>query len=265
MRINFDHFAQVSQWVYLRDLLYELVNRNIKIRYKGSILGIVWSLIYTVAQVRVFGFLFRSGMGRDIPNFPAYVFIGVLAWAWFQSALITGSDAITSNSDLIRKPGFPAVILPVTIVMTTLIDFVIALPVLSAFLIFGGSSLESTILLLPIIVVVQFLLTLGVVYIVATFQVLFRDTRHIVAVVLRLGFFLTPIFYHPERMIPEEYVWLYNLNPLIYLLEAYRAVMLFGTLPSSTSILFLCGIIVILLPLGIKLFTNAKYRFLEEI
>jgi lipopolysaccharide transport system permease protein len=218
-----------------------------------------------LAQVRVFGFLFHSGLGRDLPNFPTYLFIGVLVWGWFQSSVSVGSDSITSSPELIRRPGFPAIILPVVTVATTLVDFIIAIPVLLAFLIFGGSRLMPTLLLLPIILIIQFLLTLGVVYVVATFQVTFRDTRHIVAVLLRLGFFLTPIFYDPAKMIPERYLWLYRFNPIVHLLEAYRAVILYGDLPSLESLLMLCGLIAILLPLGFKLFTNAKYRFLEEL
>jgi lipopolysaccharide transport system permease protein len=257
--------GQSRYWIYQRDLLYELVSRNIKIRYKGSILGILWSLIYSVAQARVFGFLFRSGLGDGIPNFPAYVFIGILVWTWIQSALTAGSESITSSSDLIRKPGFPAIILPAVTVATSLIDFLIALPVLLAFLIYGGTPLTSLLLLVPFLLAVQFLFTLSLVYILATFQVTFRDTKHIVTVVLRLGFFLTPIFYDAARMIPEHYQWLYRLNPIVHLLEVYRAIILLGELPDPMSMFILCGLTAILLPFGYKLFVNAKYRFLEEL
>jgi lipopolysaccharide transport system permease protein len=109
------------------------------------------------------------------------------------------------------------------------------------------------------------LFTLSLVYILATFQVTFRDTKHIVTVVLRLGFFLTPIFYNPARMIPEHYLWLYRLNPVVHLLETYRAIILFGELPDPMSLLMLFGFTAILLPFGYKLFVNAKYRFLEEL
>lgn len=259
------NIPQIWYWTYQRDLLYELVSRNIKIRYKGSVLGILWSLIYSVAQARVFGFLFRSGMGQDIPNFPAYVFIGIMVWMWFQSSLTAGSEAITSSGDLIRKPGFPAIILPVVTVATSLIDFVIAIPVLVAFLIYGGSNLATSLLLLPFLLAAQFLLTLSLVYIVATFQVTFRDTRHIVAVMLRLGFFLTPIFYDAGKMIPDRFQWLYRLNPIVHLLDAYRAIILFGTSPNPMSLLLLAGLTALVLPFGYRLFVNAKYRFLEEL
>jgi lipopolysaccharide transport system permease protein len=251
--------------VYVRDLLRELVIRNVKIRYKGSILGIFWSLIFAVAQVRLFALLFRSGLGRDIPNFPAYVFVGILVWGWFSSSLNGCSNAITGNRELVDRPGFPVGVLPVVTIGTSLIDFLMALPVLIAFIIFGGSQLTTGLLLLPLIMILQFLFMQGLGYLLATAQVLFRDTTHLLSVILRLGFFLTPIFYNPERMLPPHYQWIYNLNPMVHVINAYRAVLLYDQLPALLPVLYVVGLTALLLPLGYRTFRHARYRFLEEL
>lgn len=218
-----------------------------------------------MAQVRVFGFLFRTGFGGDIPNFPAYVFIGVLVWGWLQMSLSLCSNAITGNRELVRRPGFPVAVLPIVILTTNLIDFLLAFPILLVFLVVGGSELTPALLVLPFVMLLQFLLMLGLGYLLATFQVTFRDTTHLLNVLLRLGFFFTPIFYNPAKMLPARYQWLYRLNPIVHLLDAYRAVLLEGTLPAPRSFLILGVLIIILLPFGYKTFIQARYRFLEEL
>ena len=126
---------------YLRDLLREMVIRDMKLRYKRSVLGILWSLLNPLIQMLVFTFLSRGVLSLDIPNYPSFVFTGVLAWNWFQRALSLTAGAITGNRELIRRPGFPTAILPVATVATHLIHFLLALPILLLFLAFGGNRL----------------------------------------------------------------------------------------------------------------------------
>jgi len=262
---NFSHLMHKHRWTHRRDLVRELVVRNIKIRYKGSVLGVLWSLLHSVLQVRIFAFLFRTGLGDNIPNFPAYVFVGILVWNWFQSSLSLASDTITGNREFMRRPGFPLVILPVVIVATNLFDFLIAFPILLIFIVAGGTPLTPALAIVPVLMFLQFLLTVGLAFLFATFQVSFRDTRHILTVVLRLGFFLAPIIYDPVSRIPARFMWLYRLNPAVRLLEVYRSVLLDGTLPEISSLLIIAGLSLVFLPLGYRVFTRAKYRFLEEI
>lgn len=255
---------EVRRPLYIYNLLRELVVRDMKLRYKRSVLGIVWSLLNPLFQMLVFVFLFRRVVPLDIPNYPSFVFTGVLPWNWFQAALLLATGAITDNRELIRRPGFPTAILPVVTVTTHLIHFLLALPIPLLFLLLGGGRLTSAILLLPFVIVLQFLLILGLGYLVATFQVTFRDTQHLLGVFFMLLFYLTPVFYDAS-IIPARYQTFYQLNPMAHLITAYRAILIQGDLPDLRALLAFGVLGGLLLWLGHAVFTRASTRFVEEL
>jgi len=249
---------------YLYDLLREMVVRDMKLRYKRSVLGIVWSLFNPLIQMAVFTFLSGRVLSLEIPNYPSFVFTGVLAWSWFQGALLLTAGAITDNRELIRQPGFPTAILPVVTVTTHLIHFLLALPILLLFLVLGGARLTSAILVLPLVTVLQFLLILSLGYLAATVHVTFRDTQHILGVFLMLLFYLTPVFYDAS-ILPARYQAFYRLNPMMHLITAYRAILIHGNLPDLGALLALGVLVGVLLWLGHMVFKRASTRFVEEL
>ncbi len=255
---------QRRQWIYLRDLLRELVVRDMKLRYKRSILGIAWSLLNPLAQLLVFHFIFSLVLPLNIPNYSAFLFSGILVWTWFQTSLFTATGAIVDNPDLIRRPGFPMAILPVVTVMTHLIHFLLALPILLLFLLLSGTQFTSAILTLPLVIVLQFLLTLSLAYLVAAIHVTFRDTQYLLGIFLLLGFYLSPIFYETS-LIPGRYQLFYRLNPMVGLVDAYRAILMRGELPNHLPLLALGGLAVGVLWFGYKVFMRSSYRFVEEL
>jgi len=254
----------MQRLIYIRDLLRELVARDLKVRYNRSVLGFAWALVTPLMFLTVFFFVFKLALSIDIPRFGSFAFTGMLVYTWFQSSVSQASGAITSSRELIRWPGFTAAILPVVTVTTNLVNFLIALPVLMLFLLIDGTGLKSVILLLPVVIFIQFVLTLGLGYLVAAVNVLFRDTEHLVAVLLQLLFFLTPVFYDVD-MVPERYRALYDLNPMVHLVEAYRAILLDGTWPSGMALSTLAVLSLLLMYLGQKVFVNLSYRFVEEL
>ena len=264
MKAVLDIPIQGRRLVYLRDLVREMVVRDMKLRYKRSVLGIAWSLLNPLVQMLVFTFLSRGVLSLNIPNYPLFVFTGVLVWNWFQPALLQAASAITDNRDLIRRPGFPMAILPVITVTTHLIHFLLAVPVLLSFLLISGGRLTSAILMLPLVILVQFLLTLSLGYLVATVHVTFRDTQHILGVSLMLLFYLTPVFYDASTL-PPRYQAFYRLNPVFHLVTAYRAILIYGEMPDIPTLLTLGAIVGLFLWLGHKIFTRASYRFVEEL
>ncbi|HEU4325549.1 MAG TPA: ABC transporter permease [Roseiflexaceae bacterium] len=249
---------------HFADLLRELVGRDLKLRYKRSLLGIAWALITPLVQLAVFTFLFRYVVRLDVPHYSSYVFSGVLAWNWFQNSLYMSAGAIVDNRELIRRPGFPAAVLPAVIITTNLIYYLLALPPLLALLWLDGVALTPAALALPLVMAIQFMLTLSLSYLVATCHVLFRDTQHLLSVALMLLFYLTPIFYQAEA-VPEVYRPFYQLNPAVHLVDAYRAVLLRGELPPSGPTLALCGAAAVLLWVGYTVFMNTSHRFVEEL
>lgn len=253
-----------KRFVYLRDLLHELIVRDLKVRYQSSALGFAWTLISPVMQLMVFYFVFHVIITIDVPSYASYVFLGILVFNWFQSSLQQAAYAITANRELITQPGFQATALPIVTVTTQLIHFLLALPILIPFLLMEGSNIGMTALSLPILLLVQFLLTLALAYLVAGLNVFFRDVGLLLEVLLRLLFFLTPIFYQVE-MVPASIRPFYMLNPMVELLQSYRSILIYGTAPDWGALLIIGLAATFLLVICYRLFTRINYRFAEEL
>jgi lipopolysaccharide transport system permease protein len=251
-------------WQHRVDLLRGLVARDLKVRYKGSFLGIAWGLVTPLAQLLVFVLVFRGVVQLDIPHYATFVFSGILAWNWFQSSLYGSASSLMDGRGLIRRPGFPAAVLPAVTVTTNLIHYLLALPILVPFMLYDGVSLTSAVCLLPLLLAIQFALTLSLAYLVAISQVAFRDTQQLLGLVMMLLFYLTPIFYDSSS-VPAQYRWLYQLNPLVHLIDAHRAVLLRGELPSLQLLGGLTLAASVLLFFGYRAFKRASHRLAEEL
>lgn len=254
----------VRRLTYLRDLIYELVRRDMKLRYKGSILGIAWSLLNPLAQLLVFSIIFTWVLPLDIPNYGLFLYCAILPWTWFQTSWTSATTTIVEGRALIKRPGFPPGILPIVSISANLIHFLLALPVLITFMLLAQVPLSATILLLPVLIAVQFLFSLSISYITAALQVPFRDTAHLVGVAVLLLFYLSPVFYD-LTMVPEQLLALYALNPLVPLLDGYRAIFLRGELPDMGMLAFLAGASAALLYISYRMFMRMSYAFVEEL
>lgn len=246
------------------DLLRVLVDRDMKLLYKRSALGIAWTLINPLLQLAVFSFVFRSVIPINIPQFSSFAFSGLLIWTWSQTALFQATGLITSNKALIRQPNFPTAILPVVTTMTGLIHFLLALPVLIIFLAVDGVQPSSVLFVLPLLMVIQFVLTVGLAYPLAALNVTFRDTQHTLGVLLQMLFYLTPIFYDLNS-VPKEFQPFYQLNPMVPLIEAYRAILLKGTQPDWQALLIVSLVVAVILPISLAIFRRQSNTFVEEL
>ncbi|MEM7028480.1 MAG: ABC transporter permease [Chloroflexota bacterium] len=253
-----------NQIVYLKDLLRELCVRDIKLRYSRSYLGIIWSLVYALAQMRILRFVFGAVLPLGIPNYAAFLYIGILAWGWLSASLNQATGSIIKSREIVRQSGFPLAVIPVTSLLTNLLDFVLAFPILLYFLYSGGASLTKTVVFFPLVIVVQFLFMLGLAYLLAALQVLFHDTRHIVRVALQLGFFVSPIFYDAS-VVPEKYMLFYRLNPFAPIIDAYRDVLIDGVPPNFNALLVISGLSLLLIYFGYTFFAKTRDRFVEEL
>jgi lipopolysaccharide transport system permease protein len=235
-----------------------------KVQYKSSALGVIWSLLNPLLQLLIFTFLFRVVMPLGIKNYPAFLFSGMLAWTWFQLSLVQATTAITSHRELIRRPGFPAPILPIITVTTNLLNLLIALPLLLIFMLLNHVPITGTIFLLPLLMTLQFVFTLSLAYILATVNVLFRDVQHIIGVVLQLLFFVTPVFYDGSRF-PAKYQSLLKLNPMVHIIGAYRTLLLDGKIPDWQTLSFIAIGSTLFLVLGYNIFISMRNQFVEEL
>jgi lipopolysaccharide transport system permease protein len=259
--------------IYFADLLGELVQRDLKLLYKRSLLGVAWTLLNPLLQLLLFTIVFRLILktGSNIEHYLAYVFSGILIWTWTQSTLFQATGVITGNRTFLRQPGFPVLMLPVVTVMTGFIHFLLAMPALLAIMLFDRVALSPNLLLLPIPFLLQFILTISFAYPLAAMNVTFRDTQHTLGVILQLLFYLLPIFYAvtdvtQNLQIPPLWRELYRWNPLLILLQVYRAVLgIEGSLPEWWRVLSLVVICVVLLPIGYRIFDHQRQRFVEEV
>jgi len=249
---------------YLWDLLRSLVDRDMKLMYKRSALGATWTLISPLLQLLVFVFVFQVIIKVDIPQYSSYVFSGLLVWNWFQTSLFQATGIIIHSRSLIRQPGFPTAVLPIVVVTTGLIHFILALPILVVFLLLDGVKLTPLILVLPLLQLIQFALTVTFSYFLAALNVTFRDTQHTLGVLLQLLFYLTPIFYKLDN-IPQQYWYAYGLNPMVHIVTCYRQILIWGVQPDWLALGIISLITLVLLPLGYQLFKRQSLRFVEEI
>jgi lipopolysaccharide transport system permease protein len=250
--------------IHAFDILRVLVARDIKLRYKRAVMGIAWTLLNPLSELLVLLFIFKVVLPLNIPNYPSFLFTGILTYAWFQSSLVFAANAIVGNRDLIKQPGFPPTMLPVAAVASNLLHFLLALPILFTLLLVSGFRPSINLLGLPLLIAVQFALTLSLAYLVAALHVRFRDTQYLLKVGLQLLFYLSPVFYAATD-VPEKYQWIYRLNPMVYLIDAYRAVLMRSEFPAYLPLLGLAILSAVLLWVGLSIFMRASNRFVEEL
>jgi lipopolysaccharide transport system permease protein len=254
----------LGRFAHFGDLIYELVLREIRIRYQRSVLGIGWSLLNPLLQLLVFFFVFRWIVPVRVPDFLVFLFIGILVWNWFQACVHSGSSVITDNPMLIRQPGFPMAILPLVTITSQLVNFLMALPILLGVLLWSGVALTFWSLLLPLVIALQFQVTLTIVYVTAAVHVSFRDTHYLVGIILLLGFYLSPVFYDVSA-VPPAFASVYRLNPLVWLLDGYRAVLLRGEAPDFRALGIIAAVSAALLAVAHRFFARASHHFVEEL
>jgi lipopolysaccharide transport system permease protein len=253
-----------KQLRYQFDLLRHLVWRDFSLRYKQSALGILWSLVLPFAQLIVMVFLFGSVVPLNIEAYPAFVFCALLPWSWFSSSLSSACGLFMGNRDLVRHPNFTPARLMVVNTISNLITYLVALPILIAVLLIYGRPLTLALLALPLLMLIQGVLTVGLSLVIATLNVFYRDVQHIVVVVLMLLFYLTPVFYRPQS-VSERYHLIYKLNPAAVLIQGYRSIFFEGSFPAWDSLLFVAVAAIIAYGLGSAVYQRHQHDIIDTI
>ena len=246
------------------DVLLTLVGRELRIRYKGSALGLLWAVLSPLGTVAVMHIVFTAVLPLDIAHYAAYVYCGLLPFTWFQTAVLTSSSTLFDNRDLVRRPFFSRLVLPAVVTATQFALYVLALPVLLALLLFVGVALTPALLLLPIIWAVLGVFTLACGIMVAALGVLMRDVQHILGVGMMLWFYATPIFYRLDG-IDHPIAALLRLNPMAMIVHAHRAVALDGRAPDWGELGLCLAIGLVLLAASVALFRALEDAFVEEV
>jgi ABC-type polysaccharide/polyol phosphate export permease len=220
----------LSQLPRYRALIQSLVARELKARYRGSVLGFFWSFINPLLLLLIYTFVFKYVMPAQpegMDPYPLFMFCGLLPWTWFSASLIESSGVLISGGNLIKKVLFPAEILPIVTVTANMVHFFLALPILVFFLIWFRAPLTVFELAwFPVVVLVQYVFTLGCALILSALTVHFRDIRDILANLLTLWFFATPIIYS-YKAAPDLARRFMNLNPFAHLAISYQEILFF--------------------------------------
>lgn len=267
--------GQLAELYTHRQLLGDFAWREIRARYKGSVLGFAWNFLNPLLQLLVywllFGVLLRirvvDAFGGDPPyGYAVFLFTGLLPWTFFASSLMGGAGAVLNNANLVKKVRLPLAILPAATVLAALVNFLLSLVVLAAVLLFAGIELRATLLVLPLLLAVQLVLCLGFAYLLAALAVFFRDVLHILGILLTLWYFLTPIIFPLEgfRERTTAYVML-HLNPLTPVITGYQRVILDGAMPKWEWLAYSLGVGVLVLLVGLLIYHRASPSFEEEL
>ena len=202
-----------------RELLKSNVKKEIRGKYKGSFLGVLWSFINPLLQTIVYTIVFSIIMKNDMDNYLIFVVTGIIPWNFFLTSMIQGMTTIKANSGIIKKVYFPREILPISVVLSGLVNFFISCLIILVFCVFSGVGVSWHIILVPVIVVIQFLFTLGLVFALSAINIYIQDTEYIVQFVLNMLFYATPILYTATDL-PANFAMLLNLNPMTHILTS---------------------------------------------
>ncbi len=273
--------SRLREIITYRELLGNLIARDLKLRYKNSVLGFLWSLVNPLLLMIVFTIVFTIMIpDMRVPNFPVFVLCAVLPWNLFSTAILSSIHSISSNGHLIKKVYFPLEVLPLSTVLSNMVNFLLAFVVLLLMVVVFGIPLTSALLWLPVVILAHLLFTGGVAFILATMNVFYRDTGVIMEVLIQAWFFLTPVFYPLEILPPSALVWglelpvrrlVYVLNPMASIIASYRAILYGSTVgspPHAPALDFLARTLVtaaLCFLFGLWIFGRYRERFAEEV
>jgi len=250
--------------LFYGELVRNLTIKEFKLRYRNSVLGFIWSLLNPLAMMVILTLVFSTLLRSDIEKFPVFLLTALLAWRFFSISTSMSLSSIIGNSPLVTKVYFPRWLLVLSSNLANLIGSSLEFVALFPLLIFLGMKLTYLALLLPVILIFEFILIFGVSLILAPLNVYYRDVNQIWDITLQIGFFLCPIIYRIS-LIPERYLFAYSLNPMTRVVESIRKIFYYNMLPSLADfiIVLVSGLLLILI--GYLTFRRLEPRFAEEI
>lgn len=258
-------------WRY-RELFYILSWRDLKVRYKQTIIGVVWSVLRPLLTMLIFTFVFGEIAKFEAPpglNYSVLVFAGLLPWQFFAAGLTEASNSLVGNERLISKIYFPRMIIPAASVITSLVDFLISLALMFGLLIWFAVMPSANLVFLPLFIIMAFFASFGVGLWLTALNVKYRDFKHVVPFIVQLGLYISPVGFlsaEASRIIPEKFRLLYYLNPMAGVIDGFRWCF-FGdkTPPDWNGVLISLAVIIFFLFMGIRTFRKMEKSFADLI
>lgn len=261
------HLLQLAREIYrYREMCKNLVARDLRARYKASILGFLWTFLNPLLMLVVYTVLFSTIVRIDIEHYPIFLFTGLLPWFFFQNSVQRSAVSVILNANMVKKIYFPRELLPITMVISGLVNFLLSLIILLAGLLVYGILPDPGPVLIYFVPVTfaLFLLSLGAAFVVSALTVYMRDLEHILNVVMMAWFYLTPVLYDLP-FVPEEYRGWFGLNPITPFIDSYRLIFLHSRAPDPGTLLTMTLTGLVSAMFGVWLFGRLKRGFLDEI
>src|SRR5574344_1408868 len=251
-------FKELYQY---RELLKTNVKKDIRGKYKGSFLGVLWSFINPLLMTLVYAIVFPFILKNGQENYVTFLIIGILPWNWFTTVVGQGTCCLLWNAGIIKKVYFPREILPISSTTSGLINFLISCLIMFLFIIFSGVGFSWHIVLLPLIIIIQYVLMLGIVFITSSIDVYVRDAEYIINFIIQMLFYATPILYSADLFAGTKILWTIKLNPMATIITAYRNVLFYHVMPNMIELGMIGALSFAILILGRMVFGKLKKGF----
>lgn len=248
-----------------REMIFSLVKRDLKGRYKGSALGFLWTFLNPLLQLAVYTMVFSVIMRSGIEDYYLFLFVALIPWIFFSTSLTGGAGCILAQQDMVKKIYFPREVLPISYVTSQFINMLLSFLVIFAVLILARYPLHQLAMIcLPIVMAVEYGLALGFTMVMSAATVYLRDLEYVLGILSMAWQFLTPVMYSLEQ-VPDSVRWIFSINPMTHIITAYRDILYYGKMPKLETLLsaFLIG--TVMLVIGWKVFQRLQRHFAEEL
>ena len=247
-----------------RQMIFSLVKRDLRGRYKGSVFGFLWTFLNPLLQLVVYTFVFSFLLKSEIENYYLFLFVALIPWLFFSTAITGGSGSVLHQSGMVTKIYFPREVLPISHVTSAFINMLYSFIVVFIVIIIARVPVSPVALLyLPIVMIVEYFLALGITMLVSAITVYFRDLEFILSIFMMAWQYLTPVMYSVD-MVPEHLMKLFMLNPMTPITIAYRDILYYAKAPDLSTLLLAVGMSAVFMIIGFWAFGKLKKRFAEE-
>ena len=247
-----------------REILKTSVKKEVRSKYKNSFLGVVWSFLNPLLQIVVYAIIFSLILKNKQENYAIFLCCGIIPWTFFSSAINKSAFTIIENGNIIKKVYFPREIIPISVVIAEAINFLISTIIILGFVIIGGIGITKYLLFYPIILITQYVVIISIAFVVSSICVYFRDLQHFIGIILQLLFYATPIIYSQDN-IPSEYQWILEINPMTYIINAYRDIFYYQKAFEILPLIILLFIGIVTSYVGYKIFYKLQKGFAEQL
>lgn len=257
--------SRIQELYAYRQMIFSLVKKDLRGRYKGSVLGFLWTFINPLFQLVVYTIVFSFILKSGIEKYYLYLFVALIPWIFFSASITGGASCIVAQKDLVKKIYFPRQVIPISYVTSCFVNMLLSFLVIFVVVLCSGVGLNPLALLcLPVIMLVEYLLAIGMALLASAVTVYFKDLEHILGIVSMAWMYLTPIMYD-SAIVPEEFRPIFNLNPMTHIIGCYRDVLYYARIPDLTSLASSFGLGLLFLVVGWMVFEKLQQHFAEEL